>query len=328
MNYTIQQIEELNFDEFKDNPEDLITLAKQLLNIKKYEKAITMLEKAIHIARDKYNNEDSIECAKFYYHYADAIIRKLSEGDELFGINGETTEAPTKEDNEDNIKIENINENVTNGHNNYNNIEPLKTEDDVDEEDEEPEQSEVITDEQYAFENLAFAEKIYKTYLSQYDNTPPEELSNEVKSYLDYADIFHKYGELEMCKSSFKTAAEFFQKALDIRKKYQSKFSRAIAELYWNMATVYDFDSQKCLLCYYKTKVILEYHLKEELKNNNLPQADKITINEDDLELDSIEFDKIVYFKDVLESLDENISEDIAELVELINIIFTKVFFI
>jgi hypothetical protein len=335
MSYTIQQIEELNFDEFKDKPEELISLAKQLLNIKNFEKAITMLEKAILIAKDKFEKEDALECAKFYFHYADAIIRKLSEGDELFGTNDEGVEIPMTTDKpEDDIKVENVDNQgnlgatTNDGHNNYNNIDE-KAQEDVEEEDDEDGQGEEqteVSDEQYAFENLAFAEKIYKNYLSEYNNTPPEELSDEIKNvYLSYADIFHKYGELEMCKSDFKSAADWFQKALDIRKKYQSKFSRAIAELYWNMATVFDFDSRKCLLCYYKTKVILEYHLKNELATNNHPMADKITINESDLDLEAINPDKVVFFKEVLEACTECINEDIAELVDLLGVIYVKV---
>jgi hypothetical protein len=339
MSYTIQQIEQLDFNEFKDKPEELITLAKQLMGIKKYESAISMLEKAINLAGEKYG-EDKLECAKFYYSYADALVRKLSEGEELFGTAGESDKAEVaddkpQKDHEDDIKVENVDQNIpkTNGHNDYNNIEEEPkdevSEDDAEEheEEEEHEQAEAITDEQYAFENIAFAEKIYKGHLSQYDDKPVSELSDEVKKiYIDYADIFHKYGELEMCKSDFKAAAQYFQKALDIRNKYQSKFSRAIAELYWNMASVYDFDSKKCLLCYYKTKVILEYHLKQELSSDGYPtQADKIIVNEGDLDLETIELDKIVYFKDVIESLGENINDEIAELVDLLGIIYIKV---
>jgi tetratricopeptide (TPR) repeat protein len=362
MSYTIQQIEQLNFDEFKEKPEDLISLAKQLVNIKKFEKAISILEKAIHLAKDKYGKEDALECANFYYQYANAIIRKLTEGEELFGTNGEAEgDAGTKEqtnvNEEDDIKIENVDVNIekvkntsTKGvnhinnnsadnenHNNYNNIECVKVEehdeaehsDDEEAEDgEEEEQAEAISDEQYAFENLAFAEEIYKTYLSEYDDKPSEELSDDVKKvYSDYADIYYKYGELEMCKSDFPNAIEFFKKALEIRNKHQSKFSREIAELYWMMASVYDFDSRKCLLCYYKTKVILEYHLKQELNANNLPQAEKIKINEDDLNLETIDQDKIIFYKDVIENLGENVSEEIAEFVDLISQIYLKVNF-
>jgi hypothetical protein len=161
-------------------------------------------------------------------------------------------------------------------------------------------------DEEIAFYNLALAEKIL---ITQQDKNSLNLLAN----------LYHKFGELEMCKSDFKEAILFFQKALDIRKNIEDKFSRAIAELYFNMGSIYDFDSNKCLLCYYKTKVIIEYHLKQELKE----AGNQIVINESDLDLDSVDRNKIIFYKDALEN--ENFSEEANELVDIINQIYTKV---
>jgi hypothetical protein len=55
------------------------------------------------------------------------------------------------------------------------------------------------------------------------------------------------------------------------------------------MATAYDFDAKLCLLSYYKTKIIMEYHLKQELTKHNMKNlADRIVVNEQDLNLNSI----------------------------------------
>ena len=97
---TLQELENINYDSYKDKPEELVTIAKQFLNLKKFEKGIEILEKAIRFAvAINDNDETKLECAKFYYHYADALIRKCMESDEILAI-------PNEENGNEGIKEE------------------------------------------------------------------------------------------------------------------------------------------------------------------------------------------------------------------------------
>jgi lipopolysaccharide biosynthesis regulator YciM len=114
---TIQEIETLDTNNYKEFPEELIPLAKQLLKIKKFEKGIEILEKSIHLAIEKNDkDETNINCAKFYTEYAEALIRKIIESQDLLAApmeeNGETTTKNNTENN--NINNENHNENKDN----------------------------------------------------------------------------------------------------------------------------------------------------------------------------------------------------------------------
>lgn len=131
-----------------------------------------------------------------------------------------------------------------------------------------------------------------------------------------------------MCKSDFKAAASWYEKALSIRKKYDDKFSRVIAEIYFNLASVCDFDANKCLLSYYKTKIILEYHLKEGLKKNGMESlADTIIINESDLDVEQTpKKQSIKFFKEAVENkTGENIPEAVSELADVVSQVYQKV---
>ncbi len=285
---SLQELEKINAEEYKENPSELIKIAKNFLNLKKFEKGIELLEQAIHFAIEKNNkDETNIECAKFYYHYADALIRKCMESDEILAIpEADVAQEPQEQSNiqTNNIqsvqKIKEVEEEEEEGEN--------PAQEDDDEEKEEVVQDD--SDEQVALENLLFAEKIYKTYLNPYETKKKEDLSDEViKIFFELGAVYHKFGELEMCKSDFKSAVDFFIKSLEIRNKFDFKFSRAIAELYFNMASAFDFDSKKCLLCYYKTKIIMEYHLQQELIKINFNKlADLIIISDSDMELETI----------------------------------------
>jgi hypothetical protein len=399
MTTTIQELEKINPEIYKENPQELVKISKQLLNLKKFEKGIEIAEKAITYTIAKHDNDESnIECAKFYYHYADALIRKCMESDDLLAMNMDGNEnkdstpnvneingviqEDKNEDKEDedinpiednnvestntnnlqksNIEdilekqvhnSSNINHNTslnlnlnTNSNLNANSLQQNNQEEDgpeICDENENEEKSDANnnetdnlpqddSDEQVALENLIFAEKIYKTYLEKYDNEDPQKLKENspdiIRLYLDLSNVYQKFGDLEMCKSDFKSAIEFFNKSLEVRQKYDHKFSRAIAEIYFNMATAYDFDPRKCLLSYYKTKIIMEYHLKEELgKIGQVILAAKVIINDDGLasEFISPTDEKLKSNRDVTQGNELNNEEllkhdDIEELVAII----------
>jgi len=81
---TIQELENLNFDLYKDKPLDLIPFGKKLVSSHRHEKAIELFEFGLKtIIAQNNNNEFYIDCAKFNYHYADALIAKLFESNEL-----------------------------------------------------------------------------------------------------------------------------------------------------------------------------------------------------------------------------------------------------
>ena len=81
---TIQELENLNFDLYKDKTLDLIPFGKKLVSSHRHEKAIELFEFGLKtIIAQNNNNEFYIDCAKFNYHYADALIAKLFESNEL-----------------------------------------------------------------------------------------------------------------------------------------------------------------------------------------------------------------------------------------------------
>jgi hypothetical protein len=105
-----------------------------------------------------------------------------------------------------------------------------------------------------AFYNLAVSEKILKEFLTKYEGFPLQELPEKVIDYfLDLSDIYLKFGELEQIKSDFKLACDFFNQSLELKKKYDDKHSRAVAEVYYMIAHAADFDAKLALVCFYKT---------------------------------------------------------------------------
>lgn len=109
---SIQEIENINPDTLKDTPDILITYSEELLINKKYEKAIEFREKAIKFSIEKFGGENNIKCAPFYVSYADALIIKIMETQDLFNNNLE------KEDDDENKKEKETKQ--------TNNIEPIK----------------------------------------------------------------------------------------------------------------------------------------------------------------------------------------------------------
>jgi tetratricopeptide (TPR) repeat protein len=376
---TIQELENLNFELYTETPEDLIPIAKQLLNLNKFEKALETLEKAIQFAvKINSNDELNLDCAKFYLNYADALIRKMTESSDLLALNGENVDDKDQEDKKDTKENTNVpvvsssnitpektnngeiplleaiksmdssntnlisnNNNLTSSNIKADDIIVEKDNESADEENDLTQQQEQEdapeTDEEVAFQNLAVAEKIFQTFLKQYDSTPAEELLNShpaiVKTYFELSDVYQKFGELELCKSDFKAASEFFEKALEIRKKYDNKYSRGIAEIYFTLGSSYDYDQKKSLLSFYKAKLIMEYYLREELHKANLNElCEMIRVDDADLELGEVSVEKcaqsIVNSKVFLSKQqlkNENISDEIVEFISIISELNDKV---
>lgn len=135
-----------------------------------------------------------------------------------------------------------------------------------------------------------------------------------VNYYLDLSDIYFKFGELELIKSDFKTALDFFNQAVKLKKAYDTKYSRAIAEIYFMMASACDADVNHALVFYYKTYLILMYHLKEKMN-----QVCDINIEFDTLNQESIFLDKDFIKVDIKDN------DKIKDLKETINDVVIKV---
>lgn len=82
---SIQELESINLKDYKNKPEELIQMGKYLLKAKRFEKSIEVFEEALKQSIVKRNNDEfSIECAIYYYYYADALIYKLQESGDIF----------------------------------------------------------------------------------------------------------------------------------------------------------------------------------------------------------------------------------------------------
>lgn len=163
---------------------------------------------------------------------------------------------------------------------------------------------------------MAVAEKTLKTFLEKYDNLPKHEVSDIIINYyLDLSEVYFKFGELELVKSDFKLALDFFNQSLKYKVAYDSKYSRAIAEVYFMMASACDADANQALVFYFKTYLILLYHLNKE-------KGTEIT----DVNFDSIEISpsSLILDKEILKA---NVidSDKVKELKETLNDIVTKV---
>ena len=64
---SIQELENIRFEDYKDKPEELIRIGKDLLKSKRFEKSIEVFEQALK-QKIKMSNDDefSVDCAKFY----------------------------------------------------------------------------------------------------------------------------------------------------------------------------------------------------------------------------------------------------------------------
>ncbi len=160
------------------------------------------------------------------------------------------------------------------------------------------------------------AEKTLKTFLEKYDNFPKNELPETIINYyLDLSEVYFKFGELELVKSDFKLALEFFNQTLKYKTVYDTKYSRAIAEVYFMMASACDADANQALVFYYKTYLILLYHLNKE-KGREIS----------DINIDFIEISpsSLILDKEILKT-DITDSDKVKELKETLNDILIKV---
>lgn len=314
--------DEVDYSQYKDHPEGVFIVANQFFNKKQFEEGISLIEKGIELAVSKYGSETCIQLGIFYDKYSEGLIRKQIENDDILAIPKKDIELETQipNDKNGNDKEE---DNNNNSHNNNDN-------DDNNEEDE-PQEAE---DEQIAYENLMVANTLYLSYLKDYDFKSPSELSKEViKYYLQLADNYMLFGELETVKSDYAQAYGYYSKAENIRIKYDEKHSRCLAECYFKQASVLDYDPKKCLLAFFKTKVIMEYHLKDKVANHIKGKGIDIDIDIDsnDLVLKEIseQSNKIYINKQIVESdkmrqLAQE-DEEIGNLVDIINDLYLKI---
>ena len=290
---SIQKEIDINFDEFKSNPSELFILATLSMNKGQYDKAFFILKKSIDLAIDLYG-EDNIEVAKYYNKYASAYIQKLLDSDALFMIHLDKEEMS-----KDGKSLKII-------------------------------QEEPQCENEIALYNLDIANEMYIDYLDEYDDVSVKKLSKStIKVYLELADNYLSYGELEQAQSDFKKASEYFKKAAKIREKYDTKMSRSLAEVYFKLASVLDFDVKSAMLYFYKTKVIMEYHLNELVKKEKI--SSEIIIDEKALEIESIDRkdkrlllnQKIVQSEEFKEKCKDK--EDIENIIEVLNELYMKI---
>ena len=300
--------QDIDYNSYKDEPDKLFLLAEQDFDKNEFEKGLQILEKSINLALEKYGSETKIEMAKYFNEYGGGLIRKLMENDDILNLPNEPIENKENENNENtNLKKEekeekkDENTNLQNEEKKEENISKDKNED------EEKQNEQEDSDENIALENLGAANKLYTDYLKEYDDKEVSTLSKEVINYyLELADNYYNIGSFQRVKSDYPTAANLFEKAISIRKKYGDKYSRKLASLYFEEAQVLDFDPHKCLLVLFKAKLIMEYHLKLALENSNSNLI--IEINDNDLELNEIKTDdKRIYLnRNIIESEEMN----------------------
>ena len=324
----------IDYNLYKDEPDKLFLLAEQDFDKNEFEKGLQVLEKSINLALEKYGSETKIEMAKYFNEYGAGLIRKLMENDDILNLPNEPIENKEEQKNENTIlekeenaekKEENVEKKDENEDKKEENEDKKEENEDKKEEninlpndekkeenilkdkneDEEKQNEQEDSDENIALENLGAANKLYTDYLKEYDDKEVSTLSKEVINYyLELADNYYNIGCFQRVKSDFRTAANLFEKAISIRKKYGDKYSRKLASLYFEEAQVLDYDPHKCLLVLFKAKLIMEYHLKLSLENSNL----KIEIDDNDLELNEIKTDdKRIYLnRNIIESEEMN----------------------
>ena len=278
--------------------DDILNLPNEPIeNKEKQKNENTILEKEENEDKKEENvekkeeKEENVEKEEENVEKKEENVEKVEENEDKKEEN-----VVKKEENEDK-KEENIN--LTNDEKKEENILKDKNED------EEKQNEQEDSDENIALENLGAANKLYTDYLKEYDDKEVSTLSKEVINYyLELADNYYNIGCFQRVKSDFKTAANLFEKAISIRKKYGDKYSRKLASLYFEEAQVLDYDPHKCLLVLFKAKLIMEYHLKLALENSNL----KIEIGDNDLELNEIKTDdKRIYLnRNIIESEEMN----------------------
>ena len=188
-----------------------------------------------------------------------------------------------------------------------------------------------LSDSEIAFEYLNKANIILKKYLEKYNDKGPSTLDKEtIKYYLYLSYNYNLFAILEKINLNFEKATEFYKLSINYTKKYENKFSRNLAGLYFELAQILIYDPFNCLLSLYKSKIIMEHYLQNEIIKANLNI--KLIIDESDLDLDNISFnnDKIFQNKEIIEKNVDLIKEmennlDIKEFVDIIKDIYNKI---
>ena len=320
----IAEKSEINYCLYEDNPEKLFPLAQERFNKNNFEEGIEILEQSIRIAIKKFGGEDKIELAEFYNKYADGLIQKLiisnedflnlqeeNQGqDEELSKNKEEDKKEKKDDKKDEINTEKV--------------EKKEEEEEKKEVKKGKEGNEVIGDDEVVYENLEAANLLLTNYLKLYDEKDPKSLDQSIlKYYHQLCDNYSLFASLQKINSDFKKADEYYRLSISIAKKYDNKFSRNLAGLYFERAQILDFDPQNCMVSLFKSKIIMEHYLQEEINKASLKI--KLDIDEADLDLENLSYesDKIFKNKDIIDNNNELImaAKDNCNIEEFVNII-------
>ena len=330
-----EKSKEIDYSPYEEQPEKLFSLAQENFNRNKFEEGIEILEKSLMFAIKKYGGEEKIELAQYYNQYADGLIRKLLATNVDY-LNLQDEETQKKEDESTKSKKDEENKSTKETINTTEEKVKEKDEKEKKEDKEENEKNEKkenddnVGDDEIAYENLNLANIILKNYLKEYDDKDPTTLNKDViKYYLQLCNNYSLFAAIEKINSDFKKANEYYKLSIDLCKKYDSKFSRNLAGLYFEQAQIMDFDPKSCLLSLYKSKIIMEHYLQNEIDKIKL--GIKLNIDEKDLDLDSLSHDSEIIFRN-RELIDNNneLSKaakehcDIEEFIDIIKDINTK----
>ena len=317
---------DINYSLYSDQPEKLFPIAQAEFNKNNFEEGIDILEQSILLAVKKFGGEDKIELAQFYNKYSDGLIQKL------MASNTDFLNLQEDEQQQEDIKEEKQKEKEKDEESDIIRTDKEK-EKEVEKEDEKSQKNmgNNVGDDEIVYENLNMANVLLKNYLKEYDDKDPKSLDKDVIKYYNLlSDNYSLFASLEKINSDFKKANEYFKLSIDIAKKYDNKFSRNLAGLYFEQAQILDFDPYNCLLSLYKSKVIMEYYLQKEIEKANL--SIKLYLDENDLDLTVLPYDsdKVFKNKELIESNTELINAaktnfSIQDFVEIIKDINTKI---
>ena len=305
----------VDYSSYAEEPEKLFSLAQEQFNKNNFEDGLDILEQSINLAIKKFGGEEKIELAQFYNKYADGLIQKLMISNEDF-LNLQEEE-PAKDAPDEQPPKNNESE------------EKEKDKDKDEEKKALKEKNDIVGDDQIVYENLNAANLLLKNYLKQYDDKDPKSLDKSViKYYLQLCDNYSLFASLEKINSDFKKADYYYKLSIDICKKYDNKFSRTLAGLYFEQAQILDFDPKNCLLSLYKSKIIMEQYLQMEINKTKLNI--KLDIDEKDLDLDTLSYESEKIFKnknlitnntDLINASKENCAiEEFIDIIKDINI--------
>ena len=308
----------VDYSIYAEQPEKLFPIAQDQFNKNKFEEGLDILEQAIMLAIKKFGGEDKVDLALFYNKYADGLIQKLmiTNNEDFLNIQEEGTQEAPEEKDDQSSKKEKPEKKEENKDENNNNIK---------EEEKAPkDNNENVGDEEIIYENLNAANLLLKTFLKNYDDKDPKTLDKSInKYYIQLCDNYSLFASLEKINSDFKKADEYFKLSIDICRKYEDKFSRTLAGLYFEQSQILDFDPKNCLLSLYKSKVIMEYYLQKEIDKANLKV--KLDIDEKDLDLNELSFEseKIFKNKDIIMNDEElnNAAKLYYDIEDFMNII-------